>query len=224
METADEGREDVGVLGMVIVVGAVEVGGHDGDVVGAVLAVEVFAVLEARDLGEGVGFVGLLELGGEQTALGHGLGSHAGVDARGAEELELPAAVAPGGVDDVHLEHHVVIHEVGEGRLVGLDASDLGGGEEDVFGTLGGEEAVDGPLVSQVKLAVGAGDDVGVALAPELADYGRPYHAAVAGYVYLGCLFHRVFQSWGDQNVSLRRILTGMTSGSAGMVSTTRAR
>ena len=82
METAYEGRKYVGMRGMVIVVRPVEVGGHDGDVIGAILAVEILAVFEPRDFGEGVSLVGLLQRGGQQAAFGHGLGCHAGIDAR----------------------------------------------------------------------------------------------------------------------------------------------
>lgn len=136
VEASDQRREDVGVLGVVVVVGTVEVGRHHRDVVGAVLSVEVLAVLESADLGEGIRLVGLLQLAGEQAALLHGLWSHAGVDATAAQELKLLAAVAPGGVDDVHLKNHVIVHEVGQGTLVGDDAAYLGSSEEDVLGLL----------------------------------------------------------------------------------------
>lgn len=114
VKAADEGGEDVGMGGMIVVVGTVEVGRHYGDVVCAVLTVEELAVFETGDFGECVGLVGLFKFGCQQTALGHGLWSHAGIDAGRAEEFEFLAAVAPCGVDDVHFEHHVVVHEVGE--------------------------------------------------------------------------------------------------------------
>ena len=169
VETTDEGRQDVGVLGVIVVVGTIEVGGHDGDVVGAVLAIEELAILESADLGQGIGLVGLLELGGEQAALGHGLGCHAGIDAAGTEELELLAPIAPCGVDDVHLEDHIVVHEIGQRTLVGHDAAYLGGSQEDVLGTLLGEKGLDLVLTAEIQLAVGTGDDVGIALTLQLA-------------------------------------------------------
>ena len=147
MEAADERGKDVGVCRMVVVVGTIEVGGHHGDVVRTVLAVEELAVFQAGDLGEGVGLVGLLKLRREQARLGHRLRCHAGVDARRAEELEFLAAVAPCGVDDVHLKHHVVVHEVCKSRLICLNPTHLRCGKEDVFGFLGCKEAVDCLLV-----------------------------------------------------------------------------
>lgn len=82
VETADECRKDVRVGRMIVVVRAVKIGGHDGDVVRRVLAVKVFAVFQPRNLGKRVCLVGLFEFGCEQTGFGHGLRSHTGVDAR----------------------------------------------------------------------------------------------------------------------------------------------
>ena len=185
VEATDEGRQHVAVLGMVVVVGAVEVGGHHGDVVRAVLAVEELAILEAGDLGQGIGLVGLLQLAGEQAALGHGLRRHAGVDAAGAQEFELAAAVAPGGMDDVHLQDHVVVHEVGQRALVGHNAAHLGGCQEHVLGLLLCEEGLHLVLTGEVQLPVRAGDDIGVALPLQFADNGTSHHAPVSGYVNL---------------------------------------
>ena len=190
VEPADEGRQHVAVLGMVVVVGPVEVGGHHGDVVGAVLAVEELAILEAADLRQGISFVGLLQRAGEQAALGHGLGSHAGVDAAGAQEFELSATILPSGMDDVHLQNHVVVHEVGQRALVGHDAAHLGGCQEHVLGTLLCEEGLHLVLTGEVQLPVRAGDDIGVALPLQFADNGTSHHAPVSGYVNLTVLFH----------------------------------
>ena len=58
MEFADEGGEDVGVGEVEVVVDAVEVGGHGGDEVNAILLVIGFAEFESGDFGDGVGFIG----------------------------------------------------------------------------------------------------------------------------------------------------------------------
>ena len=96
-------------------------------------------------------------------------------------------------MDDVHLKDHVVVHEVGKSRLVSDDAAYLGGSEEDVFGLLGGEEDLNGFLATEVEFRMGAGDDVGVALASELTDDGGAYHAAMSGYIYFGFFIHLFF-------------------------------
>ena len=56
----DKRGEDVAVGEVVVVVGAVKVGGHDADEAGAVLAIAAFAEFDAGNLCDGVGFVGLL--------------------------------------------------------------------------------------------------------------------------------------------------------------------
>ena len=183
------------MLGVVVVVGAVEVGGHHGDVVRAVLTVEELTVLEAGDLGKGVGFVGLLQLAGEQAAFLHRLRGHAGINATAAQKEEFFALVFPGSVDDIHLEDHVVVHEVREGALVGYDPSDLGGRQKYVFRLLGSEEGLYGVLPREVQLLVRPGDDVGVALSPELPYDGASHHTPVAGDEYFAVGFHAVLRS-----------------------------
>ena len=55
-------------------------------------------------------------------------------------------------MDDVHLEDHVVVHEIGQGRLVGNNAAYLGSSEEHVLGLLLGEEGLNGILAGEVEL------------------------------------------------------------------------
>lgn len=184
---------------MVVVVRAVEVRRHHADVVRAVLAVQKLAVLQTRDLGQRIGLVRLLERRGQQARLLHRLGRHARVDARRAEELQLLTAVLPGSVDDVHLEDHVIIHEVSQRALVGLDATDLRRREEDVLGTLLGKETLNGLLTRQVQLLVRTGDDVRVALTLQFANDGRTHHAAVSGYIdFCMLLHHKTFLLFYD--------------------------
>ena len=176
------------VGGMVVIVGAVEVGGHDADIVSAVLAVQELAVFQAADLGQGVGLVGLFQLAGQQAAFLHGLGRHAGVDAGRAQEFQLFAAVLPGGVDSIHLQRHVVVHEVGQGLLVGDDAAHLGRCQKDILRLFGGKESLHILLAAEVQFLVGTGDDIGIALALQFPHDGAAHHAAMPGYIDL-CVF-----------------------------------
>lgn len=82
VEAAEQGRDDVAVLGVIVVSGAVEVGRHDASEAGSVLAVVAFAHLDPGDLGDGVRFVGRFERSGEQRFLAHRLRSEFRVDAR----------------------------------------------------------------------------------------------------------------------------------------------
>jgi len=193
VEAADQCGDDMRVFRVVVVAGAVEVGGHDAAVVdavaGAVLAVVTFAEFDAGDLGDGVGFVGGFQGAGQQGVFAHGLRGEFGVDAAAAEEQEFLHAHAPGLMDDVGFDHHVLVDEFGRVGVVGVDAADLGGGEVDLAGLLGFEEGAHGGLVGEVELGVGAGDDVGLALAVEDTDDGGPDHAAMAGDVDFGFKF-----------------------------------
>ena len=188
MEAADQCGHNMAVGRVVVVVGAVEVCGHDRDIVRAVLAVEELAVFETADFGEGVSLVRLFQFGSQQAAFLHRLRGHARIDAGRAEELQLFAAVLPGGVDDVHLERHVEPHEISQRLLIGDDAADLGCGEEHVLGLFLGKEPFDILLTAEVKLLVGAGDDIAVALALQLTHDSAAHHAAVPGNVDF-CIF-----------------------------------
>ncbi len=58
MEFADEGGQYVGFLQIIVVIGPVQVGGHDGDVVAAVLVAVGVAELNTGYLGNGIGLIG----------------------------------------------------------------------------------------------------------------------------------------------------------------------
>ena len=93
-------------------------------------------------------------------------------------------------MDDVHLADHVVVHEVGQGVLVGDDATDFRRRQEDIFGLLLSEELLHGILSGEVEFFMGSGDDVIVALALKLAHNGRAYHATVPGDIYFTVFVH----------------------------------
>ena len=76
---AYHGGQHVAVFQVEIVIGAVQICRHDGDVVGTVLQVEAFAHFQPCYFGNGIGFVGVFQRGGEQGVFLHGLGPVAGV-------------------------------------------------------------------------------------------------------------------------------------------------
>ena len=178
---ADERGQDVRAGQVEVVAGAVEVGGHGGEVAGSVLAVVAPAHLDAGDLGDGVGPVGGFKRPGEQVLLPDGLRAEPGIDAGGAEEEQALDAGVAAGLDDVGLQDEVVADEVGGVGAVGHDAADPGRGEKDKVGPFGGEERVNGGLVEQVELLVRAGKNVAVSPAQQFAVDGRADQAAMAG-------------------------------------------
>jgi hypothetical protein len=80
------------------------------------------------------------------------LGRHLGVDARAAKEQELPYTGNVGGMDHIRLDREIVVYELGGIRVVGDDASDLRGSQEDVLGFLCFEELTHGFLFAQIQL------------------------------------------------------------------------
>ena len=85
-----------------------------------------------------------------------------------------------GLVDDIGLDHQVLVDEVGRIAVVGEDAADLGGGEDHHVGPFGLQEGADVGLAGKIERLAVAGDDGGTA-AFQLAQDGAAHHAPVAG-------------------------------------------
>ena len=179
------GRHHVRVLQVEIVVGAVEVGGHHGNVVGAVLQVIALAHLQAGNLGNGVLLIGVLQRAGEEAVLLHGLGRVLGVDARAAQEEQLLYTMGIGLGDDVALDLHVHHDEVGTVEHVGHDAAHKGSCQNYSIRLFFIKEGLDGILVGQVQLLVATANQIGVAPLFEVIPNSRTHKAIVACNVYL---------------------------------------
>ncbi len=160
---AEEGRQDVGILEVVVVVGAVEVGRHHTDEVVAVLVSIGVAEFDTGNFGDGIGLVGGFEGTGQEVVFAERLGCHFGVDAGGAEEHEFFHASEMGRVYGVGLDHEVVVEEFGAVGVVGLDASYFGSSQEDVIGRILLEKMVYGLLIAEVEFSRGFCNDVVVA-------------------------------------------------------------
>ena len=91
-------------------------------------------------------------------------------------------------MDGIHLQRHVVIHEIGKCFLIGHDAADLGSSKEHILRLLLCEELFHSILTGQVQFLVGASDDIGIALALQFPHDGAAHHAAMPGYIDL-CVF-----------------------------------
>ena len=138
---------------------------------------------DPRDLGDGVGVVGRLEVASQQGVLVDGLRRQLRIDARGSEEEEPLDAVLEGGVHHVDLDLQVLGQEVDGVGVVRHDAADLGRREHDVTRLGLGEVVEDGASVTQVQLGGGPPDEVCEALGLQLPPDGRPHQAAMAGDV-----------------------------------------
>jgi hypothetical protein len=188
METPDQGRQHMRAKRIVVVARTVEVGGHGGDEVAAVLAPVGLAELDAGNLGDGVPLVGRLEGAAQQELLLQRLGGHPRVDAGAAEEQQLAHPMPPGRIDDVVLDGQVAEEELAREVVVGLDAADLGRRKEHRLGPLGREERVDGTGIAEVQLAGAPADEVPVSAPLQAAPDGAAGQAMVSRDVDLGVL------------------------------------
>jgi hypothetical protein len=180
---ADHGRQHMRVLGVIVVAGAVHIGRHGGDEVGAVLAVVGIAQPDAGDLGDRVRLVGRLERSGQQVLLFERLRGQLGVNAARPEEEQFFHAVFVRRVNHVHLDHHVFVDELPAIEAVGLNAADLGGNQHDDFGLFFGEERLDRRLIDQIDLLNRAPDQIGIAVTFEGAPDAASDESQVSGDV-----------------------------------------
>ena len=194
MHLPNHRRHDMAGLEVEVVARPVQVGGHHGDVVGAVLQIERLAHLQARDFGNSIGLVGVLQRSGEQCGLGDGLRGLSWIDAGAAQEEQFLHAVSPTLADDILLDGEILVDEVGAVLQVGHDAAHMGSRQHDILGLLLVKEAVHCHGIHQVQFLVGAADEVGVALGLQAVPDGTAHKAAVACHIYLSVFLHRLFQ------------------------------
>ena len=205
VETADQRRKNVAVCGMIVVVRSIEIRRHDADVIRTVLSVQKLAVFQSRDLCQRVCFVCFFQLACQQAAFFHGLRRHSRINAGRSEELQLLAAVFPRGMNHVHLEDHVVVHEIRKRVLVGYDSAYLRGCQKYVFGFFLREKRFYVILSAKIKLLVCACDDVGVALSLKLTHDRRANHSPVTCYIYFCVFFHHSNTSSFTVNKAFRQ-------------------
>lgn len=179
MRLSQEGRQDVRGLEVVVVAGPVEVRGLAGDVARAVLPPVGLDELQPGDLGNGVPLVRLLEWTREECLLVDRLRRVLGVDAGGAEEDKALDAGLVGGVDDVRLDHQVVVEERRGARGVRRDAADFRSREEDDVRAVGLDPGRGRRLLPEVDGAAGEVEEFAV-LGGQAADEGRAHHAVLA--------------------------------------------
>jgi hypothetical protein len=97
-------------------------------------------------------------------------------------------------VNDVGLDHQVLVDELGRVAVVGVNAADFGGGQVNLVGAFLGKEGIDGRLIGEVEFGVAAGEDLGRGARvaggraarwriAQLPHDGRTDHAAMAGDV-----------------------------------------
>ena len=180
---ANHCRQHVTCLEIEVVVGPVEVGGHHGDIVGAILQIETFAQLQPGNFCDSVRLVGVFERRGEQCAFGNGLHGIARINAGASKEKKLLHAVAETLADDILLDLQVLVDEIGAVDAVSHDSAHVCGSENHIFGLLGIEELAHSYGVEQIELGVCAAYQVGIAFFLEVVPNCRTHESAVTGNI-----------------------------------------
>ena len=96
--------QDVRVLQIEVVAGAVQIGRHQRDRLESVFAPKRLTHLHTGDLGDGIPLVGELQRTGQQIVLFDGLRRQFGIDAARSQEHEFADPRAVRRVDDVVLD------------------------------------------------------------------------------------------------------------------------
>jgi len=113
------------ILKIVVIVWAVEVGGHNTQKSGAVLAIVCPAKARCRYFCNSIGLVGDLEGARQEVFLSQRLRGMFRVNAGTAQKQQRLDAVAPGGLDHIILYIQVVQQEINRVTAVGVNASTL---------------------------------------------------------------------------------------------------
>lgn len=182
---AHHGGHHVAVFKVEVVVRAVKVRGHHGEVVGAVLQVIAFTHLEARDLCDGVFLIGVFEFAREEGVLLHGLRCVLRVNAGRAEEQELFHVVGVGFAEHVALDLHVHHHEVRAVKRIGHNSADKGRREHHCIGPFLVKELLYGVLVRKVEFFVRTPDKVVIPTRLKVIPNSRANQAMVASNINL---------------------------------------
>ena len=188
VDLTHHGRHDVTILQMEVIVGAIEVRGHHGNIVRPILQVVALAHLQACYLRNSVLLVGILQRRGQQAVLLHGLWSVLGIDTSTTQEKQFLYPMGIGLTDDVALDLHVHHDEVSAIERVGHDAAHKGSSQDHCIWLFFIEELPDSHLVCQVQFLMTSAHEVGIASLKQVIPYSRAHKSIVACYVYFTIL------------------------------------
>src|SRR5207247_7493241 len=110
------------------------------------------ALLDARDLGDRIRLVRVLERAGQQVFLAHRLRTVARIDTAAAEEEQVLNVGAVSSVNDVRLHLEILVEKLGAKRVVRVNPAHPGGRHEDVLRFVLTEKRVYGALLQQIQL------------------------------------------------------------------------
>ena len=175
---------------MVVVIGPIQVRRHHRDEIRSVLLVQELAVLQAGNLGQGIGLVSLLQRSGQEAGFGHRLRRESRIDTRGSQELQLLATVLPRRMDYIHLQNHVLVHEIRQRALVRDDAANFSRCKEHILRLLCLKERLHIGLARQIQFLMCPQHQILIPLPPQLPHNGRSHHPTMACDVYSAIFIH----------------------------------
>ena len=188
MKTPNQRGKHVALGGVIVVAGAVEVGGHQADRIEAVLLAQRLTQFDAADLGDGVPLVGGLQGTTKQRLLADRLGGELGVDAT-APQKEKPAhPTPPCRFDHMGLDLEILQQEISWIGVVGLNAPHLRGRQHHHSGVVLVKPAIHRHRIQEIELLAAGGEQGSspsrVAVTRPLQSTGNrtARHAAMAGH------------------------------------------
>jgi hypothetical protein len=148
------------------------------------------AKFDAGNLCNCVGLIGRFKLSRKEIFLSHWLGSKSWINTGTSQEQKFLDSVSIGCVNHIAFNDKVIVDEISRVGIVGVNASNLGCGQENVFGFLIFEKILNIPLDFEIQLLMGLQDEILVTLRLEAAKDGRANEARMTSYVYLRGLLH----------------------------------
>ena len=191
MKLPNQRGQDMGVLQIVIVIGAIHVGGHGADEIAPVFAAICLAHFDARDFRDGIPLVARFQWAREQGILLHRLRRKFWINAGAAEEQKFFDLRHVRAVDQVILDLKVLVKEFGGVGIVGVNAANFGCGVENIFRLFLRKKLADGFGVQQIQFGPGFADELGKTLLLQFSPDGAAYEPAMAGYKYPGVFIHK---------------------------------
>ena len=164
------------VFGIVIIPRAIEVGGHETDVIAAVLMTVGIAEFDARDFGKGIGFVGGFQRPGQQGILRDGLRRVFGVNTGRSQKKQFGHTAPVRGLDEVGLHHQVIVEKFGPVGIVGVDASHFGSRNQNISRALLLKVGLHRRLVAGIQFAAARAKQAGITADLQKASKGRADH------------------------------------------------
>ena len=181
VELAHQRGHDMRARQIEIVARTIQVGRHGRDEVAAILTPVRLTEPDARDLGDGVGFVRRFERTAQQILFPDRLRAVTRVNARAAEIEQSRHVVGPARLHDRGVDHQVVVDELGRARAVGQNPTDRARDQEHIIGTVGLEPVIDRGLIAQVELVTRGAEDVRESGGVQPAHERRADEAAMSG-------------------------------------------